>query len=82
MIPFLEQRKYIYEKLKANVDHHASDFEYTEFKKLADKISPNNKFTWQGCHSCGQALMKFVFENESKIKPTTKENQNDLLQLR
>ena len=69
---FLQQKAFIFDKLKGGVDHHASDAEYTEYKKLADIIRPNNKFEWRGCHSCGQALMKFVFENQSKLELKTK----------
>lgn len=72
MNKFLEELQFVYERLKVNVDFHASDAEYTEFKRLADIISPNNKFEWRGCHSCGQAMMLFVFENQSKLELKTK----------
>ena len=47
--------------------------EYAEFKKLADAISPNNIFQWKGCHTCGQQMMLFVFNNIDKLK--TKKNE-------
>jgi len=72
MSKFLNERKHIYEKLKAGVEHHASDAELSEFKTLADKISPNNKIDYIGCFSCAQHMMKFVFENQSKLEVKTK----------
>ena len=73
MSKFLNERKHIYEKLKAGVEHHASDAELSEFKTLADKISPNNKFEYIGCFSCAQHLMKFVFDNQEKLNKKTNE---------
>jgi hypothetical protein len=71
MNAFLTELSFVHERLKAGVDFHASDTQYTEFKRLADIISPHNKFEWRGCHSCGQALMLFVFDNASKLEAKT-----------
>jgi hypothetical protein len=74
MNAFLTELSFVHERLNNGVDFHASDAQYTEFKRLADIISPHNNFEWRGCHSCGQHLMKFVFDNAHKLEVKTIED--------
>lgn len=64
MIPFLEERKFMYERLQLGIDIHPSDRELAEFQKLAKQIWPKYDTSVKGCQPCVNALIRFVFEKQ------------------
>lgn len=72
MIPFLEERKFMYERLQLGIDLHPSDRELAEFQKLAKQIYPKFNTSVKGCQPCVNALIRFVFEKQDvAVKKST-----------
>ena len=72
MIQFLEERKFMYERLQLGIDLHPSDWELAEFQKLAKQIWPKYNTSVKGCQSCINALIRFVFDKQDvAVKKTT-----------
>lgn len=67
MIKFLEDRRHLQERVNAGIDLHPTDDECKEFERLASILSPKTDFSWRGCVSCVNTLVKFVFDNEDRI---------------
>lgn len=68
MIQFLEDRKFLQERVNAGVDVHPSEIELKEFQKLAIQISPNQDFSYRGCLDCVNYMVKFVFDNADRLE--------------
>lgn len=67
MIDFLNERTRLYDFVKEGIDVHPSYPELEQFEQLAIQISPNRDFPWRGCQDCVNYLVKFVFDNQSKL---------------
>jgi len=68
MIPLLENNQHLIEKINAGIDIYPSDGELKQFKELAKEIDSDRYFTIYGCQDCVRSLVKFVFDNQNKIK--------------
>jgi hypothetical protein len=68
MIPLLQNNQHLIEKINAGIDIYPSDGELKQFKALAKEIDPDRYFTIYGCQDCVKTLVKFVFDNQNKIK--------------
>lgn len=68
MIQFLEDRKFMNERISVGIDVMPSDRDAREFQKLAKQIDPDRYFTLYGCQSCINTLVKFVFDNEEQLE--------------
>ena len=67
MIQFLQDRHFMYERVKQGIDVHPSDWEIAEFQKLAKQLSPKINTAVKGCQSCVNDLVKLVFDKQSTI---------------
>ena len=72
MIPFLQDRLFMQERVNVGIDLHPSETELIEFEKLALQISPNGDFSWRGCQPCVNYMVKFVFDNAAKLEAKKK----------
>lgn len=68
MIALLENNKHLIERISLGIDIYPSDGELKEFQQLAKQIDADRHFTIYGCQSCVKTLVKFVFDNQTKIK--------------
>lgn len=66
--------EYLFERVRLGIDVHPSENEMNELVALAQKISPNGDFTWKGCQSCVNYIVRFVDENKNRLDATKKEN--------
>ena len=64
MNKFLEQNKFLKDRLDKGIDVHPSDAELKEFQKQAKEIDPVRHFTIYGCQSCVNDLVRFVYNNQ------------------
>lgn len=66
MIQFLEDRRFVQERLTQGIELHLNDNELKEFQTFAKQYDKERYFTIYGCQSCVQSLVKFVFDNYDK----------------
>jgi hypothetical protein len=70
---------FLYDRILAGVDVHPSQPELIEFERLSKIIDPNSEFSFRGCQPCVNELVRFVFENKTKLdgkkSTTTKAGQ-------
>jgi len=66
MIQFLEDRRFLQERLVHGIELHLNDNELKEFQAIAKQYDKDRYFTIYGCQSCVQTLVKFVFDNYDK----------------
>ena len=59
---------YLFERVRLGIDVHPSENEMNELVALAQKISPNQDFTWKGCQSCVNHIVKFVDTNKNRLE--------------
>ena len=64
---FLEDNKFLLERVNQGIDVHPSTGELEQFEKLALQISPKGDFPWRGCQECVNHMVKFVFDNQDKL---------------
>lgn len=67
MNEFLKDREFLYERVRAGVDVHPSEEDLSHFFTLAVSLSPHQDFTYKGCQECVNHLVKFVFDNQSRL---------------
>ena len=68
MNSFLENLRHFHARANAGQDVHISEDEIAEFQRLAKSIDPNKDFNGvQGCQSCVNNLVKFVFDKEKTL---------------
>lgn len=58
---------FLYDRIVAGVDVHPSEPELLEFERLSKLIDPTLEFSFRGCQPCVNELIRFVFENKSKL---------------
>lgn len=63
---FLEQHKYLAERIELSIDIYPGDDVLKEFQKIAKTIDSERHFTIYGCQKCIQELVKFVYDNYGK----------------
>ena len=68
----MKQFEYLFERVRLGIDVHPSEIEMNELVTIAQKISPNQDFTWKGCQSCVNYIVKFVDTNKNRLKDATK----------
>jgi hypothetical protein len=70
---------FLYDRIIAGVDVHPSQPELIEFERLSKLIDPNSEFSFRGCQPCVNEMIRFVFENKTKLdgkkSTTTKASQ-------
>jgi len=59
---------FLYDRIIAGVDVHPSEPELIEFERLSKLIDPNSEFSFRGCQPCVNEMIRFVFENKSKLE--------------
>lgn len=67
MSNFLQEQAFLKERVDAGIDVHPSDAELDEFVKLAKAIEPSLDWAVKGCQECVNNLVKFVFNNQTKL---------------
>lgn len=60
---FLEQHKFLSERIELDIDIYPGDEELKKFQEIAKTIDKERYFTIYGCQSCVRDLVKFVYEN-------------------
>jgi hypothetical protein len=65
---------YLFERVRLGIDVHPSEIEMEELVSIAQKISPNGDFTWKGCQSCVNYIVKFVDENKNRLDAAKEKN--------
>lgn len=76
MNQFLEQNRFLIERVRMNIDIYPSDSELRTFKEIAKQYDPQRYFTLYGCQDCVRALVTFVFDNYDKsLKDATSEGE-------
>lgn len=68
MNTFLTDRIFLQERVEAGIDVHPSEEELVQFELMARTISPNGDFSWRGCQSCVNYMVKFVFDNQERLE--------------
>jgi hypothetical protein len=63
---------FLYDRIVAGVDVHPSEAELIEFERLSKLIDPNSEFSFRGCQPCVNEMIRFVFENKSKLDGKSK----------
>lgn len=58
---------FLYDRIVAGIDVHPSMDELIEFERLSKVIDPTSEFSFRGCQPCVNELIRFVFENKSKL---------------
>jgi hypothetical protein len=66
---------YLFERVRLGIDVHPSEIEMEELVSIAQKISPNGDFTWKGCQSCVNYIVKFVDENKNRLEDANKKGK-------
>jgi len=64
---FLNDQLFLKERVDNNVDVHPSTAVIEQFENLALTISPKNDFSWRGCQSCVNHVVKFVYDNLGRL---------------
>ncbi len=67
---------FLYDRILAGVDVHPSQPELIEFERLSKIIDPNSEFSFRGCQPCVNELVRFVFENKTKLDDLQKNIRN------
>jgi hypothetical protein len=67
---------FLYDRIVAGVDVHPSEAELIEFERLSKLIDPSSEFSFRGCQPCVNEMIRFVFENKSKLDAIQKNNRN------
>jgi hypothetical protein len=67
---------FLYERILAGVDVHPSQPELMEFERLSKIIDPQSEFSFRGCQPCVNELVRFVFENKTKLDDLQKNIRN------
>ncbi len=67
---------FLYDRIVAGVDVHPSEAELIEFERLSKLIDPTSEFSFRGCQPCVNEMIRFVFENKSKLDAIQKNNRN------
>ena len=63
----IEDFNYLFERVNLGIDAHPSQRELEQLHTWATSISPNGDFSYRGCQSCVNYMVKFVFDNQTKI---------------
>ena len=66
MNQFLESQRFLYDRIKADIDIYPSDEELKEFQRVAKTYDRERYFTIYGCQKCVRELVNFVFVNYDK----------------
>jgi hypothetical protein len=67
---------FLYDRIIAGVDVHPSQPELLEFERLSKLIDPNSEFSFRGCQPCVNEMIRFVFENKTKLDDLQKNIRN------
>jgi hypothetical protein len=67
---------FLYDRIVAGVDVHPSQPELLEFERLSKLIDPNSEFSFRGCQPCVNEMIRFVFENKTKLDDLQKNIRN------
>ncbi len=67
---------FLYDRILAGVDVHPSQPELLEFERLSKIIDPQSEFSFRGCQPCVNELVRFVFENKTKLDDLQKNIRN------
>jgi hypothetical protein len=67
---------FLYDRILAGVDVHPSPPELIEFERLSKIIDPQSEFSFRGCQPCVNELVRFVFENKTKLDDLQKNIRN------
>lgn len=65
---------FLYDRIIAGVDVHPSEAELIEFERLSKLIDPASEFSFRGCQPCVNEMIRFVFENKSKLDGKAKKS--------
>jgi hypothetical protein len=71
----MKQFDYLFERVRLGIDVHPSDNEMFELVSIAQKISPNQDFTYKGCQDCVNYIVKFVDENKNRLNDANKKGK-------
>lgn len=72
----IEDFNYLFERVNLGIDAHPSQAELEQLHTWATSISPNGDFSYRGCQSCVNYMVKFVFDNQTKINDNQKDIRN------
>ena len=67
---------FLYDRILAGVDVHPSQPELIEFERLSKLIDPQSEFSFRGCQPCVNEMIRFVFENKTKLDDLQKNIRN------
>lgn len=67
---------FLYDRILAGVDVHPSQPELIEFERLSKIIDPQSEFSFRGCQPCVNEMIRFVFENKTKLDDLQKNIRN------
>ncbi len=67
---------FLYDRIIAGVDVHPSEPELIEFERLSKIIDPQSEFSFRGCQPCVNEMIRFVFENKTKLDDLQKDIRN------
>jgi hypothetical protein len=67
---------FLYDRILAGVDVHPSQPELLEFERLSKLIDPQSEFSFRGCQPCVNEMIRFVFENKTKLDDLQKNIRN------
>jgi hypothetical protein len=67
---------FLYDRILNGVDVHPSQPELIEFERLSKLIDPNSEFSFRGCQPCVNEMIRFVFENKTKLDDLQKNIRN------
>jgi len=67
---------FLYDRILNGVDVHPSQPELIEFERLSKLIDPQSEFSFRGCQPCVNELVRFVFENKTKLDDLQKNIRN------
>jgi len=66
---FLQTNKFLFERIKLDIDIYPSDEDLKTFQQIAKTIDGERYFTIYGCQSCIRDLILYVYHNY-KLKET------------
>jgi hypothetical protein len=67
---------FLYDRILNGVDVHPSQPELMEFERLSKIIDPQSEFSFRGCQPCVNEMIRFVFENKTKLDDLQKNIRN------